>query len=172
MLDVVRFSSRLNSAVRRELVPNYLDSARHGGIGTRLIVRLGNYVESKKLGAVYGPDTSFQIGRNERLPDVSFISIQRFPAEGEPEGIWTIVPDLAVEIISPNDLYEKVMTKVMEYLSTGVKQVWLISPEHKTLSIYHSLTDITVLTENDELVSDDLIPDFRLQIKELFQPIS
>ena len=70
--------------------------ARHGGISTRLIIRLGAYVEANRLGGVYGPDTMFQIGANDRLPDVAFVAAARIPATGEPEGKWPLAPDLAV----------------------------------------------------------------------------
>lgn len=145
-----------------------MGGARHGGVGARLIGRLVMHVEAHRLGGIYGPDTTFQIGQNQRLPDVSFVAAARIPAEGEPEGIWPIAPDLAVEIISPNDLYEKVSSKVREYLSAGVRQVWLISSEHRTVTIYHSLTHATILLEEDELLSEEL-PGFRCRVSELFQ---
>ena len=146
-----------------------MGGARHSGVGIRLIVRLGSHVEAHQLGGVYGPDATFQIGENQRIPDVAFVAATRFPAEGEPEGIWPMAPDLAVEIISPNDLYERVISKVEEYLAAGVRQVWLISPEHKTVTIYSSPTHTTILTEADDLVSDELLPGFRCRIADLFR---
>lgn len=146
-----------------------MEGGRHGGVGARLVARLVMHTEKTLLGGVYGPDTTFTIGRNERLPDVAFMSASRIPAEGEPEGIWPIAPDLAVEIISANDLFEKVIAKVHEYFDAGVRQVWLISPEHRTIIIYHSQTQITILSEEDELVSGDILPGFRCRVGELFQ---
>jgi Uma2 family endonuclease len=146
-----------------------MGSARHGGVGTRLLIRLGAHVEAHDLGGVYGPDTTFQIGPNDRLPDVSFISRERYPESGEPEGSWPFPPDLAIEVISPNDLYEKVVGKVEEYLSAGVRQVWLISPEHRTATIYYSHTNIRVLTEADELDGGDVVPGFRCRLDSLFR---
>ncbi len=67
-----------------------MGGAGHGGVGVRLIARLEIHVEQHGLGGVYGSDTSFQIGTNERMPDVSFVAADRIPPEGEPEGIWTI----------------------------------------------------------------------------------
>jgi len=146
-----------------------MGGARHGGVGVRLIVRLASYVEAHQLGGVYGPDTTFQIGANERIPDVAFVSTARFPVEGEPEGLWPFAPDLAVEIISPNDLYEKVISKIEEYFAAGVRQVWLLSPEHKTVTIYHTPTQTTILTEADDLMNEALFPGFHCQIVELFR---
>ena len=143
--------------------------ARHSGIGVRLIAELWMHVKTHRLGGVYGPDATFQIGQNQRLPDVAFVAASRIPEEGEPEGIWPIAPDLAVEIISPNDLWEKVHSKILEYFAAGVRQVWLITPEHKTVIVYHAPTRTTILTEADELVSDEVVPGFRLRIGELFK---
>lgn len=143
--------------------------ALHSGVGTRLIIRLGVYAETNKLGSIYGPDATYQIGINERLPDVSFISAARLPQDGEPTTKWMLVPDLAIEIISPNDLYGKVKSKIREYLTAGVREVWIVEPEFKMITIYRSQTDFTVFAEDDELVSDSLLPGFRLKLSELFQ---
>jgi Uma2 family endonuclease len=106
--------------------------------------------------------------RNERLPDISFVSINRIPEEGDPEGIWQIAPDLAVEVISPNDIYTKVMNKVFDYLDEGVKQVWLIYPERKLLTIYSSMTESETLTENNLLTCEELLPGFSCKVGDLF----
>jgi len=146
-----------------------MGGARHGGVGLRLGAEIWMHVKVNKLGAVYGPDTTFKIGQNERLPDVAFVSSARIPEEGEPEGPWPMAPDLAVEIISPNDLFEKLFSKVKEYFAAGVGQVWLVSPEHKIVIIYRSPTQITILTEDDELIGEELLPGFRCRVGELFQ---
>jgi Uma2 family endonuclease len=132
-------------------------------------VRIGSYVEAHDLGELYSPDTTFMIGRNQRLPDIGFVSAARIPEEGQPLGIWDIPPDLAVEVVSPNDVYVKVTSKVDEYLAAGVKQVWLISPEGKSVTIYRSPFDVTVFQEDMELVSEDLFPGFRCPLSEIFK---
>ena len=144
-----------------------MPGARHGGIGARLTIEIGVYLKTNKLGGLY-VETSFQIGENERIPDLAFVSTARIPLEGEPETKWPMPPDLAVEVISPNDLYEKVYAKVMEYLAAGVKQVWLVSAEHRTVTIYRSATDITAFPGDRELVSEDLFPGFRCHLREIF----
>jgi Uma2 family endonuclease len=141
--------------------------ARYSGICTRLLIRLGMYLQANWLGKLY-PKTSFQIGANERIPDLAFVSAARIPSEGEPDTKWLMPPDLAVEVISPNDLYEKVYVKVMEYLAAGVKQVWLVSSEHHTITIYRSATHITAFAGDDELVSEDLLPGFHCPLRAIF----
>ena len=144
-----------------------MPGARHGGICARLAIKLGVYLEANRLGELY-VETSFQIGANERIPDLAFVSATRMPPEGEPDTKWPMAPDLAVEVISPNDLYEKVYAKAMEYLAAGVKQVWLVSPEHHTVTIYRSATDITAFPADRDLVSEDLLPGFHCSLREIF----
>jgi Uma2 family endonuclease len=146
-----------------------MGSSRHSGVGTRLVIRMGMHVENNKLGAVYGPDATFQIGKKERMPDVSFLSAARIPEEGESDKKWDVAPDLAAEVISPNETWEKVNDKILEYFDAGVRQVWLISLKHRRVYVYDSTNLVRILTEEDELASEELLPGFRCRISELFQ---
>jgi Uma2 family endonuclease len=142
--------------------------AKHSGVGTRIIIKLGIYLETNKLGRVYGPDATFTFGENERMPDVSFVSSSRIPPEGEPITKWEIAPDLAVEIVSPNDLFVKVRDKIREYFKAGVKQVWLITPQEKTITIYNTPTTSIVLSENETLTCNELLSGFSCPLSEIF----
>jgi Uma2 family endonuclease len=142
--------------------------ARHGRIGARLITKLGVYLESNPIGGVYLSNTTFQIGTNERMPDVSFVSAARFPEEGEPLGKWEIAPDIAVEVISPTDIWDKVNAKVREYFDAGVQQVWLISQPEQQVMIYDSPTQIRVVAVNQDLTSETLLPGFKCRVADLF----
>lgn len=146
-------------------------SALHGGVTARLIIRLGGYAEANQLGSVYTPDTTFMIGRNERLPDIGFVSAERFPAEGEPAGKWEIVPDLAIEVISPNDIWDKVNQKRHDYFAAGVREVWLISLEAREAQLWTSPFSVQPVSENDDLVSETLLPGFRCRLGDLFQAL-
>lgn len=76
---------------------------------------------------------------------------------------------MAVEIISPNDLYDAVRGKVHECLEAGGRQVWVISPEKKAVTIYKSRTEVVVLEAKDDLTGGDVFPGFRCPVTELFQ---
>jgi Uma2 family endonuclease len=144
-----------------------MPGARHGAISTRLIIRLGGFVESNNLGVVF-TETNFKIGENERIPDIAFVTADRIPQEGIPESGWQSPPDLAIEVISPSDLQEKVSDKVLEYLAGGVRQVWLVSPKHRSISIFRSQTDVQIFSADMNLVSEDILPGFRCSLNELF----
>ena len=134
-------------------------------LGAKLTV----FVEERELGGVYGADTTYLIGANQRLPDVSFVAAARIPADGDPEGMWQLAPDLAVEVVSPNDLYEKVGDKVLEYLAAGVKQVWIVSTKQRSVTIYRSPVDVQIFSGDAELVSEDLLPGFRCRLSDIFK---
>lgn len=142
-------------------------SARRSGICGRLAGQIGTFVEDHLLGECY-IRASFQIGNNERIPDFAFISAKRFPPEGEPLTKWLIAPDLAAEIVAPNDYYEKVHAKAMEYLNAGVKVVWIISPKNQTIMVYHSTTNIMAFPPESEFTCENLFPSFRCQLNEIF----
>jgi Uma2 family endonuclease len=110
--------------------------------------------------------------RNTRgRPDLAFVSAQKWPADQPPPetGDWEVVPDLAVEVISPNDLAEDVLAKTREYFRFGVRQVWLIYPLDKEIYIYDSPTHPRVLTVNDEWDGGDLLPGLKLPVRSLFE---
>ncbi len=142
--------------------------AKHGQTIMRLGARLQIHVEAHGLGDIYSPDTTFQIGLNDRLPDLAFVSAARVPEDGVPYGKWAIAPDLAVEVISPNDAWEKVNFKVAAYFDAGVSEVWLVSLGQRTVSIYNSPTQIRILPEGDELTSEELLPGFRCRVGDIF----
>ncbi|MGH9840473.1 MAG: Uma2 family endonuclease [Blastocatellia bacterium] len=142
--------------------------ARHGEICAQIIIELGLYLRKTRAGRIYTPDTTFQIGVYDRLPDVSVIIAARIPEEGAPASKWEIAPDLAIEIISPNDAWEKVKEKVRDYFAAGVRQVWLVSQKDRDVTVYDSPTLIKVFTENDELTTETILPGFKCRVGDLF----
>jgi Uma2 family endonuclease len=106
-----------------------------------------------------------------RRPDVAFVSADRWPLDREipTTGDWDIVPDLAVEVISPNDIFEDVLTKLHEYFQYGVQLVWAVVPEAQQVYVYDSPTQVRILTGRDTLTGDKLLPDFHVPLARLFQ---
>ena len=142
--------------------------AKHGGVGVRLSAKLFLHVDAHQLGGVYGPDTNFTIGKRERVPDVSFVSAARIPPEGEPESAWPIAPDLAVEVISPNDAWEQLYRKLREYFQAGVRLVWYVYADSSTIRVFTSVESMRELTIHDVLDGGDVLAGFELAIEQLF----
>jgi Uma2 family endonuclease len=143
----------------------------HGKRTMRLGWRLARHVEANDLGVVFAAETGFRLASNPdtvRAPDVAFVIKTRVEEVGEFEGFWPGAPDLAVEVISPGDSYTEVEEKVEEYLQAGARAVWVVDPRRRTITVYRSLTDITILTENDTLEGGHLIPGFSCRVAEVF----
>lgn len=143
----------------------------HGNRTMRLGWRLAQYVEMNELGVVFAAETGFKLRSNPdtvRAPDISFINKKRVEEAGEFEGFWPGAPDLAVEVVSPGDTYTEVGEKVEEYLRAGVQAVWVVDPRRRTITVYLSLSDITILGEPDTLSGGNLIPGFRCKVAEIF----
>jgi Uma2 family endonuclease len=104
-----------------------------------------------------------------RKADVSFIRLDRqTAAQAIEEGHCPIAPDLAVEVLSPNDLAYEVALKVSEYLRAGVRLVWVVHPEVRTVEVHRPQGAGVILHEQDELSSEDVLPGFRCRVADLF----
>ena len=75
-----------------------------------------------------------------------------------------IPPDLAVEVVSPNDLAYDVESKVVEYLDASVALVWVIDPEARTVRIYRRDGSISWLREHGELSGEEVLPGFQCRV--------
>jgi Uma2 family endonuclease len=103
-----------------------------------------------------------------RKPDVSLVLRDRLTAEQLEEGFLTIAPDLAIEVVSPNDSAYEVEEKVQEYLSAGVRLVWVVYPPTRTVHIHRADRSTAVLSSGDELNGEDLLPGFTCHTGDLF----
>ena len=137
-----------------------------------IVMRLGIllYPFAKDVGVLCASSAGFRmVTGNIRSPDVSFIRKERLPEGRLPKGFADFAPDLAIEVISPNEDWSELGRKLGEYFATGVKQVWLVDLENQVVTVYHSLTEVRVFHADDELYAGDMLPNFRCKVKELFE---
>ncbi len=107
----------------------------------------------------------------DRRPDVAFVSFERW-AKNRPipptDNAWDVVPNLAVEVVSPSDKADDLEEKIAEYFQAGVQLVWIVYPTHKKIHVYSSPTQISILSKGDTLDGGTVVPGFRLALAELF----
>jgi Uma2 family endonuclease len=159
---------------RYELVGGRLVEINVGGfsdwVSGRVLRLLGEFGEDRGLGCVIS-ETGYQCFTDDpkkvRKPDVSFIRRGRFPGERIPDGHIGITPDLAVEVVSPNDTAYEVDAKVEEYLAAGVPLVWVVNPQVRTVHVYRN-DSVERLREGDVLTVPELIPELRCRVADLF----
>jgi len=167
--DLLRFHEPGKTAelVHGVLVVREPPSTRHGGRAARLARRLGNFVEQHDLGDVFAQDTGFKIHHapdTVRAPDVAFVArahLDRIPAEGYAE----LAPDLVAEILSPNDRPGEVLEKVGQWLSAGVRLVWVLDPIERRARVYRADGTDTTVAADGELDGEEVLPGFRCPLE-------
>ena len=142
-------------------------SGEHGEISSNIQWYLYSHVRSNQLGRVYTSDTGFQIGDRVLMPDIAFVSAGRLPDDRRK--VFSIPPDLAIEVVSPTDAQFRVVEKALVYLAAGTPLVWVIEPVAKTVTVYRSETDIKTLTREDTLTGEDVVEGFSCQVAQLFE---
>jgi Uma2 family endonuclease len=155
---------------RMELPPMSIYAA---WLASRIGFRLEGVAEPAGLGRVIteGLFVLDPVNDIRRRPDVAFVCAAKWALNRPlPEsGDWEIVPDLTVEVISPNDLFEEVLAKMREYFHFGVRQVWIVTPKSQEIYVYDSPTEPRVLTSSDHLEGGTLLPGLRFLVGSLFQ---
>jgi Uma2 family endonuclease len=145
-------------------------------IGGEVQARLRDYSREKEQGWVFPADASYQCFPFDptlvRKPDVSFIRRGRLPGDKLPACHCRIAPDLAVEVVSPNDLAEEVETKIQEYLNAGVRLVWVVYPESRIVHIFRQDGTLAAVRADGELDGEDVIPGFRCPVSSIFPAVS
>jgi Uma2 family endonuclease len=153
-------------------------SAYASKIATRVVVKMAAFVDERSLGEVVC-ELLFRLPLDEdlkrnRRPDVAFVSYDRWPSD-RPQPVrdnaWDVVPDLAVEVTSPNDLANAQQQKISEYFRAGVRLVWAFFPERRIVHVYEALDKIRVITESGILDGGSVLPGFELPLDRLFGPV-
>jgi Uma2 family endonuclease len=137
-----------------------------------LTTHIGQYLQQHPIGIV-GAELGLKIFpeqvRKLRRPDVAFLSWERLP-DGVPTGNITTPPDLAVEVTSPGDKANEVETKVQEYFAAGVRLVWVIYPQTRTVLVRRRDGTALTLAPEAELSGEDVLPGFAVKVNDLFPP--
>jgi Uma2 family endonuclease len=141
-------------------------------ISSLLVGELNGFAKSKPLGrAVMEILFNFPTLKRNRRPDVAFVSFERWAKDRpvpERGNAWDVVPNLAVEVVSPTDFAEELLEKLTEYFQAGVQLVWVIYPRLRIVQVYESVSRSRLLTESEELDGGAVLPGLRLPLTSLF----
>jgi Uma2 family endonuclease len=156
--------------VRGEVVTMPPPGFRHGEVQLAVGAILRQFVRTNQLGRVtvesglqteFDPDTV-------RGPDVAFWSKERLPLDRTPETYADVPADLCVEVLSPSNTTAGMKTKIREYFTRGVRLVWVIDPEMRTVAIYRQPGEGRVVWDDATLTGEDVLPGFACPVAELF----
>jgi Uma2 family endonuclease len=138
--------------------------------GLLLATALINHLGTHDLGKIVGADALMRLFPGlVRMPDVAFISWERYPKKKRRRGeIPTVVPDLVVEVLSRDNTRKEMARKLEEYFRAGVRLVWYVDPSKRTVKVCTALDRSTLLREDQTLDGGDVLPGFSLSIRDWF----
>ncbi len=171
--DLLRLHSE---GVRGELIQGVLcetmsTGVEHGEIVMELGRHLGNFIAPQRLGRLIGSDSGVRLERapdTVREPDIGFISADRMPLGERITTYSDVVPDLVVEIVSPNDDADNVFNKARMWLSFGVRLVWVVQPETRSVEVHRSGQPVETVAEDEQLDGIDVLPGFSCTVASIF----
>jgi Uma2 family endonuclease len=103
-----------------------------------------------------------------QAPDVAFIRKER-GTEMVPGSYCEFGPDLAIEIVSPDDNASRLLRKIDRYLAAGISIVWVMDPDSITVTIYRKSGVFRTLTADELIDAPELLPGFSIQVRALFE---
>lgn len=141
-------------------------------IATKVVVALDRFCSAtgvafavREANCRYDPDDP----DHYRRPDGLVVRADRLPG-GVPDGDLRLAPDLAVEVLSPNDVAVEVERKVDEYLHFGVRLVWIVVPETRTVRVHRADGTVSLLRHGDTIGGEGVLEGFSCPVAEFFPP--
>jgi Uma2 family endonuclease len=157
--------------VRGEVIELPVPTKPHGVICVKVSTALELYSLEQGMGYVTGNDSGVILERDPdtvRGPDAAYYDDAEKFSELHPK-YGENPPRVAVEVLSPEDRPGKVMRKIAEYLNAGVPLVWVVDPEDQSVTVHRPDRPPTVITREQDLTGDDVLPGFRWPVARLFQ---
>jgi Uma2 family endonuclease len=156
--------------VRGVLVVREPAGYQHGEVAMAIALSLGRFLDSHPLGRLVAAETGFVLERGPdtvRAPDVGFVSNERRPPS-PPRGYAEFMPDLAVEVLSPDDRPGEVLAKIGDWLKAGVRLVWVVDPIRRLARVYRADGSEAALGEADTLDGEDVLPGYQGRLVAFF----
>lgn len=157
--------------VRGEVVGMSRPGKRHGVVCANLSWIFSDFARRRKKGYPCSNDTGLVVETDPdtvRGPDLCFFEDAAHFGELE-TGFGRTPPLLAIEVLSPNDTYNKVMEKVMDQLKFGTRLVWVVDPEDRSVAVHQSGRDPHIVHSDEEITGEDVLSDFRCKVSDFFK---
>jgi Uma2 family endonuclease len=169
LLDLLNRTDRLYELVDGVLVEKVM-GYRESSLTCDLIKLIGNFLDQHDLGNLAGADGTMRLmPLLVRIPDISFVRWEKLPNHELPEEpIPDLVPDLAIEVLSKGNTPGEMKRKLKDYIITGVKLVWFVDLEARTVQVFTAPDQSVTLAEADTLDGGEVLPGLVLPVKKVF----
>ncbi|MDA1015609.1 MAG: Uma2 family endonuclease [Planctomycetota bacterium] len=147
---------------------------RQNLIATQIAILVGGFDPRRKHGHAVTENLFVldSTGDLQRRPDFAFVSRSRWSELPPDTNAWDVVPDWAVEVVSPSNTADGVVGKTAEYFQAGTRLVWVVYTQIRSIYAYTSPTELTIHQGSDEISAAPVLPDLKLSVSELFAGIS
>jgi Uma2 family endonuclease len=167
-----KYAEKRLDLIDGQLIEIPLNGAKYGVFVSRIGRLIGNHVDENDLGYTTAAETGYILFKNPEgkdtvlAPDVGFVQKDRLP-DGLPEGYIPLAPDLAVEVVSPNDSAPEVHNKVMKYLKYGTRLVWVLYFDTES-AVAYTPSGAQVIDIDGTLDGGDVVPGLKISMRKLF----
>src|SRR5712691_8170576 len=172
-LEALPEDGYIHEVVGGELVMSPKNDFYHGEICMRLSTALSNHAMEHRLGVVLDSSTGFWMtNRNCRAPDISFVTKARLIGLGfksRSRRFFPGAPDLAVEILSPNNTRAEIDERLKDFFESGTQLAWIIDPDAQRAEVCRGPTRRKLIGSGGTLEGEDLLPSFRYPLGDLFK---
>jgi Uma2 family endonuclease len=154
--------------VRGEVITMPPPGGLHGVTCSKVDRKIGAFIDAGPGGTLACNDTGFITQRQPdsvRGPDIAYWSRERLTEV--PVGYIETPPDMLVEVLSPSNTSRQIRSKLIEYFGRGVRLVWVVAPEDRTLTIYRTPDEGRVLHETATVTGEDVLPGFTCRVSDL-----
>ncbi len=172
-LEALPEDGYIHEVVDGELVMSPKNTPYHGDMCADLSMALRAFAKARQLEVVWDSSTGFWMhNRNCRAPDVSFVTKQRLQALGfkrHARNFFPGAPDLAVEVLSPNNARAEIDERLRDFFASGTQIAWIINPDNECVEVCHAPDKRKLLGAGADLDGEHLLPGFRYPIADLFK---
>ncbi len=168
-LDLPESSDR-SELVNGKIVNKVSPTSPHSRAQKRLLIMLNDWCERTNLGEV-NPEWTIALKRNSvdwaPVPDLTYISYERVPADWDGQGLCPGIPELVIEIISPGQTFGGMTSKATDYLIAGVERVWVVDNQSKSVTVFGNSEFPQTFWINDT-ITDVLLPELAIVLTDIF----
>ena len=153
------------------IIPKPMPAFNHAALTSRLIGLFTIYLMRSAEAVVFDNLRHADVGQARAyLPDISIIRRDRLPRDAEQRrrGAVSTVPDLAIEVTSPDDRPSRIADKLVFYLRSGMPLTWIVDPDDRTITFYRPDASAVTYGGDDVVRADPVLPGFELKLADLF----
>jgi len=101
------------------------------------------------------------------VPDLLYVSYDRLAADWCEDAPCPVLPELVIEIVSPDQTFNQLSRKALDYLSAGVDRIWVVYPPMRSITVFFGDRP-TETYQGDRLLTDELFPNLAVTSEQFF----